>query len=180
MNDQSPELYERITAGRLLSLTAARTSAHMGSFGDWLLVGVGAAYSLILANLASVQEFVCLSSIRKGLFLLLVAIVLGVLQRWLSAIVAASAAAAEKAEMIGHDLADKDIDFKIVFREMERGTYYPARWIVRRSLEKVMSGDFAASGRMSFGIAQVQSGLVFAQAGFAVAAVAVTAYGVKV
>jgi len=102
----------------------------MGSFGTWLLVGVGATYSLVLANLASVQQFVSLGSVRSGLLLLLTAVVLGVLQRWLGAIVGASSAAAEKADKIGRDL-DINLDFQVLFREMERGTYYPAKWIVK-------------------------------------------------
>ena len=182
MSDELPEIHERVTAGRLLSLVAAHVSEHMGSFGSWLLIGVGATYSLVLANLASVQQFVLLSSIRAGLLLLLAAVVLGVLQRWLAAIVGASSAAAEKADKIGRDLAEQDIeiDFKVLFREMERGTYYPAKWIVRRSYEKAMAGDLAVSGRLSAGIAQVQSFLVLAQVAVAVSAIAVIACGVKV
>ncbi|MFC3552479.1 hypothetical protein ACFOLC_15855 [Lysobacter cavernae] len=182
MSDELPEIHERVTAGRLLSLVAAHVSEHMGSFGNWLLVGVGATYSLVLANLASVQQFVSLWSIRTGLLLLLAAVILGVLQRWLAAIVSASSAAAEKSDKIGHALAEQDIDidFRALFREMERGIYYPAKWIVRRSFNKAMSGDFAAAGRMSAGISQVQSFLVLAQAGFAIAAIATIARGVKV
>ncbi|UYK76877.1 hypothetical protein NG825_00235 [Xanthomonas sacchari] len=182
MADEFPEIHERVTAGRLLSLAAAHVSEHMGSFGTWLLVGVGATYSLVLANLASVQQFVSLWSVRSGLLLLLAAVALGVLQRWLAAIVGASSAAAEKADKIGRDLADQDIDldFQVLFREMERGTYYPAKWIVKRSYSKVMAGDFAAFGRMSAGIAQVQSYLVLAQVGCALAAIASIAFGVKV
>jgi len=154
----------------------------MGSFGTWLLVGVGATYSLVLANLASVQQFVSLGSVRSGLLLLLTAVVLGVLQRWLGAIVGASSAAAEKADKIGRDLADQDInlDFQVLFREMERGTYYPAKWIVKHSFSKVMAGDIAASGRMSASIAQIQSFLVLAQVAVAIAAIATIACGVKV
>jgi hypothetical protein len=114
--------------------------------------------------------------------LLLIAIVLGVFQRWLAAIVAASAATGEKAEQIGKELATQDIeiDFKVVFREMERGIYYPAKWMVRRSFNKVMSGDFAASGRVAAAISQIQSGLAFVLVGFVVAAIAVTVCGIKV
>lgn len=182
MIDDQPELHERITAGRLLSLAAARASEHMSAFGNWLLIGVGAAYSLVVVNLASIQKFVSLSSIRAGLILLLAVIVLGVLQRWLAAIIASGAAAGEHAEKIGHELAEQDIDidFKVVLREMKRGTYYPARWIVQSSFEKAMEGDYAASGRMSAALSQIHSLLVFFEAAFAVAAVAVTACGVQV
>lgn len=182
MADGLPEVHERFAAGRLLALAAAHGSEHMGSFGTWLLVGVGATYSLVLTNLASVQEFVELWSIRSGLLLLLVAVVLGVLQRWLAAIVGASSAVAEKSAMIGRDLSEQgiDLDFSVLFREMERGTYYPAKWVVRRNYSKAVAGDLAVAGRMSAGIAQVQSLLVLVQVGFALAAIATIACGVKV
>lgn len=182
MADGFSEIHERVTAGRLLSLVATHVSDQMGSFGTWLLVGVGATFSLVLANLASVQQFVSLWSVRSGLLLLLTAVVLGVLQRWLGAIVGASSAAAEKADKIGRDLADQDInlDFQVLFREMERGTYYPAKWIVKHSFSKVVAGDLAASGRMSARIAQIQSFLVLAQVTVAIAAIATIACGVKV
>ena len=182
MGNELPEIHERVTAGRLLSLASAHVSEQLSSFGSWLLVGVGATYSLVLANLASVQQFVSLWSIRTGLLLLLAAIVLGVLQRWLSAIVSASSATAERADKIGRDLSDQDIelDFRVLFREMERGIYYPAKWFVHRSYQKLMEGDFAASGRLSAGIAQAHGFLVLAQMGFALAAIGTIARGLKV
>ena len=182
MTDQSSELHERVTAGRLLATSAAQISAHLDSFCSWLLIGVGGAYTLVLANLDSLQQLISPRSLQKSLLLLLIAIVFGVFQRWLAAIVAASAATGEKADQIGKDLAaqDIDVDFKVVFREMERGTYYPAKWIVRRSFNKAMAGDFAISGRVAAAISQIQSVLAFILAGFVVAAIAVTVCGVKV
>lgn len=182
MTDQSAELHERVTAGRLLATAAAQISAHLDTFCSWLLIGVGGAYALVLTNLDSLQQLVSLRSLQKSLLLLLIAIVIGVFQRWLAAIVAANAATGEKAEQIGKDLAERDIevDFKVVFREMERGTYYPARWMLRRSFNKAMSGDFAASGRITAAISQIQSVLAFVLVGFVVTAIAVTVYGVKV
>ena len=182
MTDQIPELHERVTAGRLLATTAAQISAHLDSFCSWLLIGVGGAYSLVLANLDSLQKLVSPRSIQISLLLLLIAIVLGVFQRWLAAIVAAGAATGEKAEQIGRELAAQDInvDFRIVFREMERGTYYPAKWMVRRSFAKAIAGDFAASGRVAAALSQIQSGLALVLVGFVVAALAVTVFGVQV
>lgn len=182
MSEELREFHERLTAGRLLALGAAHVSEQLGSFGSWLLIGVGATYALVLANLAAVQQFVWLSTIRTGLVLLLVAVVLGVLQRGLAAILSASSASAEKAEQIGRELAERgiEIDFKVLFREIERGTFYPAKWIIRRSCNHISEGDFAASGRQSAGIAQIQSLLVLAQVGFAVSAIAVIAWGVRI
>ncbi len=182
MTEDFPELHERVTAGRLLSTTASQVSERLDSFCSWLLLGVGGAYSLVFANLASLQGLISTHSIRTSLQLLLAAIVLGIVQRWLAAMVAAGSATAEKAERIGRELADQDIniDFKVVFREMERGLYYPAKWFARGSFEKAMSGDFAASGRVTAYISQIQSWLALVLVGFVVAAIAVTACGVKV
>lgn len=182
MNENHTELHERVTAGRLLSIMAARLSANLGSFGSWLLVGVGAVYSLVLADLSSIQEFVALEAIKTGMGLLLVSVVLGVIQRWLSAIITGSCESAEAAEKIGRDLAEQDIDldFNVVFREIENGTYYPAKWLVRRSFKNAMSGDFAASGRLSGRLAQIQSIVVFAQVGFSLAAIGVIVNGLNV
>jgi hypothetical protein len=117
-----------------------------------------------------------------SLQLLLVAIVLGVLQRWLAALVMAGSASTEKAEQIGRELAELNVvvDFKVIFREMERGLYYPGKWFARSNFQKAMSGDFAASGRMAAHISQVQSWFAFGLVLLVMAAISVTICGVKV
>lgn len=181
MNDQHPEMHERITAGRLLITTAGQISMQLDSFCSWLLLGVGGAYALIFSNLDSLQFLVSSSSLQTSLLLLLVAIVLGVLQRWLAAIVASNVAASEKAEKLGSELAERNlqIDFRIVFQEVEKGLHFPSNLIARRSFEKVLGGDFAASGRLTAGISQLQSLFVLVLVGLVVAAIAVTALGLK-
>lgn len=180
--DQFPEFHERVTAGRLLSTGAAHISKNIDSFCSWLLMGVGAAYALILANFASLTELVAPRALQISLLLLLAAIILGVIQRWLAAIVATSTAAGEKAEQIGKELSERNIpiDFKIVFREMERGIYYPTKLIFKRSVDKAMSGDFSAAGRFAAAFSQIQSWLAFLLVSFVVAAIAVTACAIKV
>jgi hypothetical protein len=182
VTEEFPELHERVTAGRLLSTTAAQVSKRLDSFCSWLLFGVGGAYTLVFANWASLQNLISAHTLRISLRLLLVAIVIGIFQRWLAAMVAAGSATGEKAEQIGRDLAGQGvkIDFKVVFREMERGMYYPAKWMARNRFNKAMLGDFAASGRITARISQVQSWLALVLVGFVVAAVAVTVSGVKV
>lgn len=182
MNENHPKIQERIIAGRLLSLASAQISSNLGSFGSWLLVGVGAAYSLILTNLSSIQTLIELGSIQTGMAFLLVSVVLGVIQRWLAAVICSGCKSAEAAGKIGKESAYLDItlDFKTIFQEMEKGTYYPAKWIVRRSFKKAMSGDFAASGRLNARLAQIQSLVVFVQVGFSVAAIGILGSGLKV
>lgn len=181
MSDQYQEMHERITAGRLLTTTAGQISMHLDSFCSWLLLGVGGAYALIFSSFESLEYLISSSSLQVSLLLLLVAIVLGVFQRWLAAIVAASVATSAKAEQIGKDLAERnlEVDFKVIFREVERGTYFPAKLMARCSFKKALDGDFAASGRIAAAIAQIQSLLAFVLVGFVVAAIAVTVFGLK-
>lgn len=182
MNDDLKDIHERVTAGRLLSISAANISSGLDSFCNWLLLGVGAAYSLVFANMDSLQNLVSPQSLKISLLFLLVAISLGIVQHWLASIVAASSAVAEKAGQIGQELSEReiDIDFKVVFREMEKGLFYPAKWIARRSFEKAISGDFAASGRLSAALSQVQSWLALAIMALIIAAIAQTICGVSV
>jgi hypothetical protein len=182
VNEKHNELHERITAGRLLTLTAHKASEQLDSMSGWMLIGFGGAYTLVFANYSSLQQFVSAHSLHASLLLLLAAFVLGVIQRWLAATIAASAAGAKEAEKIGAKLAKNNIsiDFKVVFHEMEKGIYYPARWLVRRSLQKASAGDFAASGRLNAALSQIQTLLVAVQAVFAIAAAIVVACGFKV
>lgn len=182
MSEEIPNLHERVTAGRLLSTTAAQVSGRLDAFCSWLLFGVGAAYALVLAHWAGLQGLVASHSLQLSLALLLAAIVVDIFQRWLAAMVAASCATAERAGQLGAELAARgiDLEFSVVFSEMERGLFYPARWIARSSYKKAMAGDLAAGGRLAAYISQVQSWLALSLVGLVVAAVAVTVLGVKV
>ena len=182
MNDDIPDIHERVTAGRLLSTTAAQISGRLDAFCGWLLFGVGAAYALVLAHWAELQALVAPHTLQVSLRLLLGAIVVGIFQRWLAAMVAASFATAEKAGQLGAELAAQgiELDFTVVFREMERGLFYPAKWLARSSFKKAIAGDLAAGGRLAAYISQIQSWLALVLVGLVVAAVAATVAGVKV
>lgn len=95
--------------------------------------------------------------------------------------VAAGDAVSEKASQIGKELSERgiEIDFQVVFLEMEKGLFYPAKWLARRSFKKAVSGDFAASGRFYAAVSQVQSWLALFLMGFIVAAITETICGVN-
>ena len=182
MNEDIPNIHERVTAGRLLSTTAAQISDKLDTFCGWLLFGVGAAYALVLAHWAELQALVAPHTLQVSLRLLLSAIVVGIFQRWLAAMVAASFATAEKAGQLGSELAAQGtkLDFRVVFREMEKGLFYPAKWLARSSFKRAIGGDLAAGGRLAAYISQIQSWLALLLVGLVVVAVAVTVAGVKV
>ncbi|WP_149364050.1 hypothetical protein [Rhodanobacter sp. T12-5] len=182
MNEDIPHLHERVTASRLLSTTAAEISGKLDAFCNWLLLGVGAAYTLVFSHWAELRSLIAPCTLQISLALLLAAIVVGIFQRWLAAMVASSFATSEKSSQVGAELAARgiEVDFAVVFSEMERGLFYPAKWIARSSFKKAVAGDLAAGGRLAAYISQIQSWLAFALVGLVVAAVAVTVSGVKV
>jgi hypothetical protein len=180
--DSPPDLQAKILAGRLLSLGAGRASAALDQFSSWLLSGFGAAFALLLANISPVSKHLAISSLRCALLLFISILVLGVLARLLAATVSAGAGAAAEAETLGRALADAaiEVNFKTVFREAEKATYWPMRLAVASSFKKVEQGDFAAAGRLHAKLAQAQGALVFMQVVMAIISVLVLAYGLAV
>jgi hypothetical protein len=180
--DSQEDLQAKILAGRLLTLGAGRASAALDQFSSWLLSGFGAAFALLLANIDPVSKHLAIASLRCALILFLVCLLLGVLSRLLAAVVAAGAGAAGEAESMGRDLAEAEIEvnFKTVFREAEKATYWPIRIAVASSFKKVEQGDFAASGRLQAKMAQAHSVLVFIEVILACGATLVLALGLAV
>jgi hypothetical protein len=184
MNDQenNKAVFERIAANKLLILMAGNASSAVDKFSSWLLTGFGVAFTLILTNIDSIVKFIPLSNIRDGILLYLFALFLGVIQKWLSSIISSGCGTSGEAEQIGKDLADssKDIDIDFILNEIERSTYYPAKWLVSFQYNKVKNGDLSAPGRMFGKLAQIQSYLVLAQAIFVIYSITVLISGFNV
>jgi hypothetical protein len=91
-----------------------------------------------------------------------VAAALTVTEKYLASVIVGAAETGARAAEVGRQLADDEIeiDFSVVFRELEAATLPPMRWFVGRSFSKVKTGDFAASGRNFARCAQIQGLLV--------------------
>jgi hypothetical protein len=160
-----------VLAGQLLTRAAGRASEALDKFSGWMLAGFGAAFALVLANIQTVSKFVPVASLRGGALFLLVAIMVGVLQKYLASIVASAAAAGADGEALGQANAD-GVKFTVVFDQMELATLYPLRWAVKYAFRKAANGDVAVAGRMCFVVAQIQGGLVAVESVLALTAAA--------
>jgi hypothetical protein len=178
-NDRTP-IIERQLSLRLLTTSAAAISAVLDSFGVWLLAGFGAAISLIVVNLSSIKDYIPISNIRHAILLFLVATICALLAKYLASIISAMAINSENGRQIGNDLPPNTVNFESILLEIETATFYPARWLVSSSFRKVRQGDFAASGRLTYKLAQIQGILLFAEVALCVAAAGVLAYGLAV
>ena len=162
MSDTPVQKYRHtaITAGRLLTIMAARTSDTLGSFSSWLIGSVAAVLGLLLANVETVSRFVPTEALRSAIAFFLIAVVCHVLQRYLAAVVASSVAAALEAEKLP---SDRPLDVEEFIAEIQRSTFWPARVVANRILSRIKAGDYAASGRLMAKLAQIQGMLVMLQ-----------------
>lgn len=182
MTDEQFDPHAKILAGKVLTITAAAISEPLNNFSSWMLAGLGAAYSLVFANMAALQNFVSVHSIRNGLILLLIALPLGLFQRLLAAQISASSAVSEKVEAATEKLLSKNVklDLDVFNVEMEKGLFFPFSFFMRWGIKKARAGDFAVSGRLAARLSQIQTWTVFIQTVVVIGAVVVIISGLKV
>lgn len=68
-------------AQRTLNAMTGRVSEAMSTFSSWLLGGFGATFALLLANIASVSQYVSISHIRFALFCFVAGLLLAIIAR---------------------------------------------------------------------------------------------------
>ncbi|MBY6106822.1 hypothetical protein KUW19_10085 [Ferrimonas balearica] len=175
---ENNKVHESILVGKLLSLTAYAATSSMDKFSGWMLAGAGAALTLVLSNIDTVSSFVPLSDIKLGVILFLVALALGVMQRWFTTSILAGSMVSDKAEELGRN-APEEFDYNHVLLEMEKAILYPQKWLVQYQYNKVIAGDFAAPGRMQALLSQIQMYIVVIQTGFIVASLVVLVSGLN-
>jgi hypothetical protein len=160
---------------------ARAISDSITQLATWLLAGFSAAFALILANLDDVSKFVAIETIKKAVFLFLASLILAVLQRWLSTILQAGFQGGEIGEKLGAELGQNNIEVNIesVLLEVEKATFYPAKFLVIRQYKKVRTGDFTVGGRQQLKLAQVQGLLMLVQVVMAVSSLVVLVMGIN-
>ena len=179
---RNADVQAKILAGRILSMGAGRASAALDHISSWLLSGFGAAFALLFANIDAVSRHIDLGSLRIGLRLFLGALILGVISKYLSAIVVAGAEAAAHGNAMGREIMDQKLEINVdtFFEESKRAVYWPVRIMVESTFEKASSGDFAVAGRVNAKIAQIQGFMIVAEVLIAVASAVVLSHGMTV
>jgi hypothetical protein len=164
VSDPAPptEELQKHLAGQVLMTLAKRVNEHISTFSGWLLAAYVGAFSLVLARFPQISEFVDARYIKWALILLLVAFVVAVPARLMSAQVASAAAA--------HDdvmaLIEKHGPFAgpTWRREYLSGLLpFPNRRMTVRVMKKVDMGDLAAGGRLIAKLSQWMAVLVWVQ-----------------
>lgn len=182
MPETEKNILEKIAVNKLLLLMAKHTSNSLNKFSGWLIAGFGAAFALVLTNIESISTFIHITSIRNSISIFLIALFLGVIQKWLNAIINASSTVSEESEEIGKNLAEtkENANTDFLLSEIKNSTFYPSKWMVSWQLNKIQRGDLSAPGRMIGKLSQIQSYLVLFQALLAIYSITIILSGFKI
>lgn len=167
---------ESAYVGQVLTTMGARVSATLTAFSGWMLIGFAAILATLLANLESVSKLLAPGTLSAIASLFATAVFLSVLQRYSSAVVAASTAGGKE---VGEHPFPEGMNPEVLLDQIERVTLWPTRYLVRWSNRKILGGDLAFSGRLISTLAQIEAWLVFFQLLVSVAAISVLASGLR-
>lgn len=172
-------LQEKVLAGSLLTAGAGVAARVIDSFVSWLVAGAGAALALIIGNLSELEPYLSIAVIKSVATILLAAVILTVAEKYLASLVVGAAESSARAAEVGRQAAENglDLEFEVVFEELEAATLPPMRWLVGRSVGKVKGGDFATSGKNFARCAQWQGLIALAVALLVVLAIGLVACG---
>jgi hypothetical protein len=155
----------RAAAGRFLARAAAKSSAHMESFGTWLLAGEAGALVLLASSTELLKDLLNPTSVQLGLLFLGASMLCGVAQKFLGTSIDANASVAEEALALLAELGKRKrkVDFHTFFSEMNASTPRFLRPFAVEYQDRVLKGDYAAVGRQLQTFARVHSSIVVLQ-----------------
>lgn len=151
----------KIATSSLLLVIAKNISESQSSFSVWFLAGCGAAFTFLFANFNSIEPYLNASNVSLCIILYLSALFCGAIQRFLHSIIISSYSAGKEAEKLASltSLGEQGEDVYSVLDEVIESTYFPTRYFVRKLFDKIKAGDYSASGRMVYKVAQLNTWL---------------------
>lgn len=176
------EIVEKLVANKLMIEMSRAISESMSQFAAWLLLGFSASFTLILANIATVSNFVETASIKSAVLVFLVSLLVAVVQRWIAASIMSGHKSGDAGAAIDAELNAQGIilNQSTVLSELEKASYYPAKWLIKIQFKKFREGDLTVGGRQQLKMSQIQALLMLVQVLLAAASIAILMFGLKV
>lgn len=172
---------EQKLASDVLLRGAAIATPSLSELSAWLMAGLGAAFSLFVANIDSIAKHVHSYNIRWGLLWFSGSLLLGLLARLLAVSVTSGLNSNEAFAEKMSDSINSQTRFDLpAFRSFFfSGLLLPYRCVAWWTSEMVKRGDLMASAKLTAKTSQVQALLVLCQIVCSIASVLVLASGVK-
>ena len=172
---------KQATNALLLGIARVLSESH-SAYATWLLAGFSAAFTLVLANMDIATKYIETASIKSALYVFLYSIGLAVIQKWINSVIQGGFKGGEEGNKVDIALAQNnmEIDQEFVLKEIEKATWYPARFLIKWQYNKVRQGDLLVVGRQQFKLAQLVGLLLLAQISFALYSLWLIIGGIRV
>lgn len=182
MKDPSKYATEHEIASDVLLQTSAIATPLLSTFSAWLMAGLGAAFTLLVANLDSIAKYVWACNFRWALLWFSASLLAGLAARFLSVVVSASLTSnAVFSERLPKAIQSAPSFSLPAFKHFYfSGLFLPYRCVANSTFKKVQHGDLMASARLTAKASQLQAILVLIQIVCSTASILVLASGVKV
>jgi hypothetical protein len=149
LNKLSAEQIARLPTDRaalkILTSSASHASTSLDKFASWFLSAFGAGLTLLLSNYKDLVELVPISQLREAASLFVCAVIFGVAQKYLAAIVSAMAAAAKDGDEIGKESPNLDFDHYV--HSVRSALPPPIRFFANSMFKKLEHGEFLIGGK---------------------------------
>jgi len=182
MKDPSKHASEREIASDILLQTSAIATPLLSTFSAWLMAGLGAAFTLLVANIDSIVKYVAAHNFRWALLWFAASLLAGLAARFLSVVVSASLTSnAVLSERLPKAIQAAPSFSLPAFKHFYfSGLFLPYKCVANRTFAKVQRGDLMASQRLTAKASQLQAILVLLQIVCSTASILVLASGIKV
>lgn len=163
---KTENIQEKALVSVLLFEAVGESSAAIDSFSNWLLIGFAGAITFLIGNLDSLSGHLPPATLHCCISLFLVVASLGIAEKILATVIAGARAGAAIGREMGAEIASRgiELDVSVIFSQTETAILQPMRWFVKRSFQKAISGDIAATSRTITKWAQIQGALALIQA----------------
>lgn len=150
-----PNFNEQVLVCRSLIVAAKNASSAMEKFVQWVIAGVGAGLTYLLAHQKG-----AFSDLKPAIWAYICAVILGVIQRYLAMIVSVGTQVFQEAEKLHDEKKPVDLArFLILYIDAQPRF---SRWAAAGAATRFMNGNVIGTGRrlLLFAIWQCVLGLV--------------------
>lgn len=172
---------EQQLANDMLLQSSAIATPLLAQFSAWLMLGLGASFTLFLTNIDSVAKYVWPYNIRWALIWFVASLLLGLFARLLSVSVMSglnsNAILAKRLENAFS--TSRRVSFPALIHFLFSGFLLPYKCVANRALNAAKEGDLMVSAKLTAKTSQAQALLVLLQILCAAASILVLATGIK-
>jgi hypothetical protein len=180
MSQPTQPINESQAVGKVLRYTTRAVNGSLGPFSAWLAAGVGAAFTVLLANLDAVSKFVSPPYIRFAMSCLLIGLVLAIVSKLVSAWISAQLDTRDAIDAVEKQVIDggRQLSRELFRFEFEKGML-PHVLALSKLMVAKANGDTEFTVRLTAKVSQCQPILVLCEVLSVLAAALAVVLGLK-